>query len=160
MIYLFSVERFNVDNIYETFTGLIYGIYKEIQKIKNAEMEKVGLKGKQVQCFFHLYKNPDGLSLKQLCDLTGADKAAISRTIKELETLSYVHTSKSANKKYGNPVKLTEKGLETGNYIDGIINEMAFNAGKGLPEQDRKVLYDALELINLNLNEICKKYGD
>ncbi len=145
---------------YEIFTRVILNISKNIQKIKNREMEKFGLKGKQVQFFFLLYRNPEGLEFKELCALSGTDKAAVSRTVKELCALSYVYTEKNPQKKYKNPVRLTPKGMMTGDKIDGIIENVVNFVSGGISEEERENLYAMLNLIDENLNKYCKGKGE
>ena len=79
------VERF------EKFTNLIIKAYRCIQKIKNAEMAEVGLKGNQVFCIFQLYNKEGNITPRDLCVLCDEDKGAISRTLKILEDGGYVY---------------------------------------------------------------------
>ena len=80
---------------FETFTARISSIYRCIQKIKSME---IGLKGSHVMCLFHLGRQDDGhpgsagggLTAGELCALCGEDKAAISRSIAELEERGYL----------------------------------------------------------------------
>ena len=95
---------------YETFTALILNISRCVQKIKNEEMEALGLKGRQVQCLFALYNSEDGASVTTLCELCGEDKGMISRTLKDLTARGLAYVDEQKDRKYRNPVKLTEKG--------------------------------------------------
>lgn len=140
---------------YDMFTSLIAKANRCVQKIKNFEMEEVGLKGKQVQCLFHLYNSKEGLTSTQLCLLCGEDKAAISRTIKELENLGYVFFEEQSDKVYKNPIKLTNLGEKIGELIMEKTNNFVELGGEGLSEQDRKNFYASLTLICDNLQKIC-----
>lgn len=144
-----------MENRYEAFTKIVAELSKNIGKVKNKAMEKFGLKGKQVQCFFCLCKNPNGLSLKDLCKNTATDKAATWRTVKELEDLGYVYTQTEQGKKYKNPIKLTPKGIDTGKEIDGIICNVVKEVSGEISEPDRAKMYRLLDIINNNLKKTC-----
>ena len=140
---------------YDRFTSLIMRINKSIQKIKCNEMAELGLKGNQVQCLFHLYQERDGLSATKLCELCEEDKAAISRTIKNLENGGFVFMDDSGEKKYKNPIKLTAKGREVGEYISNKIECLL--AGAGIDEKERDKFYEMLEIVCANLQKVCDK---
>ncbi len=147
-----------MENRYDKFTSLITNINRNIQKIKNVEMERLGLKGKQVQVMFNLFNLKEGASSTELCSLCGEDKGAISRTIKELEEGGYVFVDESPLKKYKNPIKLTKKGVEIGEIVSEKIDKY-FNLGrKGVNEKDIDKFYAMLTMISNNLDEICENY--
>lgn len=143
---------------FETFTSLILNISRCVQKIKNVEMAALGLKGKQVQCLFALFNLEDGASLTALCELCGEDKGMMSRTLKELAAQGYVYVDEQQNKKYRNPVKLTQKGIEVANIVSVKISEMLDLGSMGISETERDQLYSTLTLISDNLTAICKNY--
>ncbi|MGN1259102.1 MAG: MarR family winged helix-turn-helix transcriptional regulator [Christensenellales bacterium] len=145
---------------YKIFTGLILNISRCIQKIKNAEMAALGLKGKQVQCLFSLYNLSDGASLTELCDVCYEDKGAMSRTIKELIEKQLVFVDEKNTQKYRNPIKLTEKGKEYAKQVSNKISNMLEAGSFGITEMERNNLYKTLALISDNLNKICENYGD
>ena len=64
----------------------------------------------------------------------------------------------NVTKTVSRPLMLTLKGNEAGRYIEGEVNRLLHEASKGLSENQRTVMYDSLELINKNLQEICKEY--
>lgn len=146
-----------MDNRYDKFTSLIMNINRSIQKIKNVEMEDLGLKGKQVQCLFHLFNVKDGLTSTQLCSYCAEDKGAVSRTVKELVELGYVYVDEQSDKKYRNPIKLTKKGEEIGRIVVEKIGGFVNVASAGLADKTREELYSALTLISNNLQKICEE---
>ena len=143
---------------FETFTSLILNISRCVQKIKNVEMAALGLKGKQVQCLFALFNLDDGASLTALCELCGEDKGMMSRTLKELAAQGYVYVDEQKNKKYRNPVKLTQKGTEVANIVSVRISEMLDLGSMGISEVERERLYSTLTQISDNLTAICNNY--
>lgn len=144
---------------FERFTSLIWNINRCIQKIKCYEMEELGLKGNQVQCLFHLKVERKELSSSQLCLLCGEDKAAISRTIKELENKGLVYTAEIENRKYKKPIKLTEEGEKVAEKILAKIDDLFAMGSVGIQEKDREKFYAQLTKIYDNLTEICNNFG-
>ena len=67
---------------------------KVIQRVKNAGLEKYGLKSIHFMILFYLEKAENGLTSKELINLTLEDKAAISRGIAALVDKGYVNYSK------------------------------------------------------------------
>lgn len=143
---------------YNKFTSLILGISRSIQKIKNIEMFEYGLKGSHVQSIFHLYID-GGLSAKELCVVCEEDKAAISRTLKELEQKGFVYVDEKEEKRYKNIIRLTERGMLLGKDIVKKINNILNIASKGIKENEREKFYESLILVNENLQKICNSYG-
>ena len=143
---------------YETFTALILNISRCVQKIKNEEMAALGLKGRQVQCLFALYNAEDGASVTTLCELCGEDKGMISRTLKDLTARGLVYVDEQKDRKYRNPVKLTEQGAEVAGIVSAKITEMVDLGSMGITEDDRKQMYRSLTLISNNLTKICSNY--
>lgn len=138
---------------FEAFVTGITLCYKYIQKIKSAEMTELGLKGTHVMCIFFLSHNPEGLTAAQLCRLCAEDKAAVSRTVAELQREGYVAPGE---KRYRAALRLTEKGEEVARRVDGLIEQWVAFGGAGLSDSDREAFYRALELISNNL----KKSGE
>lgn len=116
-----------VENRFKEFTLLISQVGRAINKIKNIEMKKYGLKGTQVNCLFYIYESKTDISAKNICALCEEDKGAISRTLKELEEQGYITCEKKDNKKkYNSVLRLTEQGTRIAeiitNKIESIIN--------------------------------------
>ena len=133
---------------FESFVTGITVCYKYIQRIKSAEMTEFGLKGTHVMCLFFLHHNPEGLTAAQLCQLCAEDKAAVSRTVSELQKEEYIA---SGEKKYRALLRLTEKGEETAKRVDSLVEQWVGFGGAGLSDEDRAAFYRALELISNNL---------
>ena len=143
---------------YETFTALILNISRCVQKIKNAEMAVLGLKGRQVQCLFALFNSEGGASMTALCELCGEDKGMMSRTLKDLTAQGLVYIDEQGERKYRNPVKLTEKGAEVAGIVSEKISEMVDLGSMGISENEREQMYRTLSLISDNLTKICNNY--
>ena len=69
---------------FETFTVLITRISRSIKRIKADEMADFELKGPHVSCLYYLSQR-DGMTAAELCERCDEDKAAISRSLDDLE---------------------------------------------------------------------------
>lgn len=136
---------------FQDFVAGITACYKYIQRIKSMEMTELGLKGTHGMCLFYLYHTPAGLPAGQLCQLCGEDKAAISRTVAELQSLGYIAPQPASGKKYRLPLRLTPAGQEVGGRLDAMIEEWVQAGGDGLTEADRESFYRSLAQIAANL---------
>lgn len=142
---------------FKTFTVLISKISRSIRKIKTEEMDEFNLKSHHVSCLYYLYKS-ESLTAKELCDICGEDKAALSRSIEDLETNGYIECDSNLKKRYRSALTLTEKGKKVGEGIAQKIDEILAKASAGLSEENRIILYDSLTLISNNLEKLCKNY--
>lgn len=144
---------------FKTFTVLIASINRSIRRIKTEEMAEFDLKSPHVSCIYYLYK-ANSLTAKELGDICGEDKAALSRSIEYLEANGYVTCSSKAQKRYRAPLELTEKGYRAGERIAEKIDRILDTASEGLCAEDRTIMYQSLALIATNLQEICNQYED
>lgn len=143
---------------YATFSLLLINISRCVQKIKNVEMAELGLKGKQVQCLFGLYNCVEGASLTKLGEICGEDKGMMSRTVKELANEGLVYIDAKSERKYKNPVRLTEKGEYIAHIVAEKISAILEKGGSGISDDERAQLYRSLGIISENLTEICGNY--
>ena len=137
---------------FEEFVTGITECYRYIQRIKAMEMTELGLKGTHVMCLFYLGRSPEGLTAAQLCTLCGEDKAAVSRTIAELEQLGHCYRI-TDGKKYRAPLKLTPSGQEVAQRLNGMVAQWVQAGGDGLTEAERAAFYATLGKIAANLKE-------
>lgn len=142
---------------FEQFSSAMSSINQNILKLQREEMEKYGLKGVYAQYLSILYHYPQGLTSAQLCEACDKDKAAISRVVTELERKGLVERTGAGGSIYRAPVKLTEKGIGAANFVRVRAGAAVEAASRGLTDEDRVVLYKALELIASNLQTLCKQ---
>lgn len=141
-------------NRFEQFSSAIARIYHDIQKIERVEMEKLGLKGPHVQCMLALIRNPEGMTSSQLCAACEKDKAAISRTISELEQEGLLNRDVQDGNRYRALVKLTERGKAAAAQVSERVRLAVERAGEGLNDAQRTIFYNVLSLITANLQNI------
>ena len=82
----------------------------------------------------------------------------MSRTLKELTEQGLVYVDEQKDRKYRNPVKLTEKGAKVANHVSVKISEMLDLGSMGITEKDREQMYRSLAQISDNLTKICNNY--
>ena len=143
-------------NRYEIFSSSISSIYHFIEKIERNEMVRYGGKGPFAQYLAALQRHPQGLTAAQLSDICDRDKAAVSRAVNEMEEMGLLE-KKSGSHAYRAPLMLTEKGREAAEFVCRQACAAVEAGGKGLSEEERRILYTSLELIARNLEAISRE---
>ena len=144
-----------MDERFEAFTVLISRISRSIKRLKAWEMSDLGLKGPHVSCLYYL--SLGNMTASELCERCEEDKAAISRSLEYLESSGYLHPQ--AGKKYRAKLLLTPTGQQAGAEVARRINCILEAAGAGLSEQEREIMYCAMEKISVNLENIIRQYA-
>ena len=119
-------------------------------------MEKQGLKGAFAQYLMALHRHPEGMTASQLCEECDMNKAAVSRAIGEMEACGLVAKQSEGDSSYRALLFLTEQGRQVVQFVyaRGVI--AVEKGGEGLTEENRRIFYDALKLIEGNLHRICR----
>lgn len=141
---------------FEQFSSAVASIHRSIQKIERVEMAKYGLKGPHAQCLLAMSRHPDGITSSQLCVVCDKDKAAISRTVAELEREGLVERSVRGTNRYRAPLKVTEQGKLAAEHVADRAKLAVEKASSGMTEQQRATLYQVLDLIADHLQTICE----
>ena len=142
---------------YEKMSAAVSAITTCIQKIEAEQMTKYGLRGSCAQDLACMLKHEEGITLSRLSELCAKDKAAVSRAVAELESKDFVSRVAVGVGLYRASIVLTQKGRDVAEYVNKQASTAVELAGKGLSDEERKVLYYALDLIASNLSEICKQ---
>ena len=142
---------------FEQFSTAIFSIYQYIQKIERIEMSKYGLKGSHTQCLIALQQHPQGLTASKLCEVCDKDKAAVSRTIAELEDMGLLERKSNTGYNYRAILMLTEKGLHAANQISTLAATAAERASADLSSEQREMFYNSLSLIADNLSKLYQE---
>ena len=140
---------------FEQFTSSVASIYRSVQKIERVEMAKYGLKGPHAQVLLAMSRYPDGVTSGELVKICDKDKAAISRTVAELEREGMVSRVGKNGNFYRAALMLTERGREAAEHVAIRATQAVEAASNGLSDGNRRVLYSALELIATHLQNIC-----
>ena len=141
---------------YETFSLAVSSLYHDIQKIERVEMAKFGLKGPHAQCLLAMDRYPGGVTAAQLCELCDKDKAAISRTVAELEESGMIAREDRNGSRYRALLTLTERGIAAAKAVYDRAQVAVEQAGEGLTDAQREVFYRVMGMIAGNLHAICK----
>ena len=140
---------------FEQFTSSVASIYRSVQKIERVEMAKYGLKGPHAQVLLAMSRYPEGVTSGELVKFCDKDKAAISRTVAELEREGMVIRNGKNGNFYRASLMLTERGWEAAEHVAIRATQAVETASIGLSEGNRRVLYAALDLIATHLQNIC-----
>lgn len=140
---------------YEHFSLSVSRIYHDIQRIERQEMEKFGLKGPHAQPLLVMQRHPEGITAAQLCEICDKDKAAISRSLSELEEKGMVSRERTGTGSYRASLHLTRQGEEAARAVGDKARQAVEQAGIGLEDDQRQIFYRVLALIAENLHTIC-----
>lgn len=141
---------------YEIVSMSASSIYHDIQKIERTEMEKFGLKGPHAQTLLVMRRHPEGITSVRLCEVCEKDKAAISRSVAELEEKGMILRRQQNGSSYRALLTLTPAGLAAADAVSEKARIAVEQAGNGLDDAQREVFYHVLALIAGNLHTICK----
>lgn len=143
---------------YEDFTDLIMTSYRVIQKIKTTSMKKINLKAGDVNCIYYLSRYQDGLSNARLADLSGVDKAAISRTLNSLMDKGYVSLSAEDDPaKYGRRYVLTGMGRAAADEVNQKVESVVNEVGKNISIEDGTIFYATFHTISDQLVKLSEE---
>jgi DNA-binding MarR family transcriptional regulator len=141
---------------FEQFCTAISSIQHSIAKIERMEMEKYGLKGPHAQCMLVMERNPEGITAAQLCGTCEKDKAAISRTLAELEAAGMITREDPNGKRYRSRLYLTDKGRTVAKQVDDRVYRAVSRVSNGYDVATREIFVHVLGLIAVNLQDLCK----
>ena len=141
---------------YEIFSAVVSSLYRDIQKIERMEMAKYGLKGPHAQCLLAMSRYPQGITASRLCALCDKDKAAISRTVAELERESMVIRDLRDGSNYRATLKLTEQGQVAAQQVEERVKLVVEKAGSGMTDAQWEAFYSIMDLIAGHLQTICE----
>lgn len=139
---------------FERFSLAISEISRCWHKIAADEMEKYGLKGSHAIYLTTLCRYPEGITAARLCELSGKDKADVSRMMSIMEKKELV---KKEGSSYRARLMLTPAGMEAAEHVRSRATLAVERASRGLSDERRAVFYEALELIVSNLQNICEE---
>ena len=141
---------------YELFSSSVSSLSRDIQAIERTEMAKFGLKGPHAQCLMAMLRHPLGITSAQLCELCAKDKAAISRTVAELEKARMIRRESRNGNIYRAALLLTEQGRAAADAVSHRAKLAVEAAGAGLTDAQREVFYQVMHIISENLHAICR----
>lgn len=141
---------------FEQFCTAISSIQHSIAKIERVEMEKYGLKGPHAQCLLVMERSLEGITAAKLCESCEKDKAAISRTLAELETAGMITRIDPNGKRYRSRLYLTDKGRAVAKQVDDRVHQAVSLVSEGYDVATREIFVHVLNMIAANLQNLCK----
>lgn len=142
---------------FEQFCTAISSIQHSITRIERIEMEKYGLKGPHAQCMLVMDRNPEGITAAELCGICEKDKAAISRTLAELEEAGMITRLDPNGKRYRSRLYLTEQGKTVAKQVNDRVHQAVSQVSEGYDVKTREIFVHVLNMIADNLQELSKK---
>ncbi len=139
---------------FERFSHTVCEITKYWNKLATIEMEKYGLKGSSVVYLTTLYHHSEGVTSATLTELSGRDKADVSRVIAAMEKKGLVEREAVNNNLYRALVKLTPKGVAVAEEAMKRASLAVEIVGGGIPEDKLNVFYECLDRIEKNLEAV------
>lgn len=141
---------------FEQFCTAISGIQHAIARIERVEMARYGLKGPHAQCMLVMARNPAGITAAELCGICEKDKAAVSRTLAELEGAGMITRMDPNGKRYRSRLYLTEKGSAVAGQVDDRVHQAVSQVSSGYDIRHREIFVEVLNMIAQNLQELCR----
>ena len=141
---------------FERFTAAISHIDRCIQKIERVEMAKYGLKGPHAECLLTLGQHPQGITAARLCEISEKDKAAISRTLSELEQAGMILRLDPDGKRYRSQLQLTDKGKQVAREVSYLMGQAVAKAISGVEYSQGEAFFRVLNLIVENMDDLCR----
>lgn len=142
---------------FEHFSLAINEISRCWRKLAAEEMKKYGLKGPHATYLTTMYHYPQGISVPQLCELSGKDKSDASRMLAILEEKGLVTKQEVDGSLYRGLLVLTDEGRKAAEHVRKRAARAVEQAGGGLDDETREIFYKALDSITARLTELSKK---
>lgn len=142
---------------YEQFSASISSIYHAIQRIEKNEMIIYGSRGIYAPYLAALHRYPEGLTAAHLGEICDRDKAAVSRTLADMEKDGLIIRQIKGDNKYRALLLLTDEGKRAAQFVACKAQFAVEEGGEGLSDQERMQLQQALARIARNLEKICEK---
>ena len=131
---------------FEEFVGLVSALEKEVQRIRAVECERLGLRGADLMCLYCLGRAQTGITAAELSRRAGVTRAAVSRSLAQLEKLGLVSVAPASDegRAYRVPVSLTDAGRETMAGVDEAVSRVMSRVDSALEDDARTQLYASL----------------
>jgi DNA-binding MarR family transcriptional regulator len=124
---------------------------KQMQKRFCEELKPFELSSAHALYLIVLYEN-DGLTLKDLTENVGMDKANTTRVISDLNLKGYIYTDrlKEGSRKY--KVYLSDEGKKAADIVRSVITKMLGDIFSVLTEKERAQYIKILKKLITNMN--------
>ena len=141
------------DDRFVRFSIATDAIAKALQKYKNDCLAPFGLRSMHLMTLHCLWRNPEGITPRDLARFCGVDKAFISRVTGELTELGYVGRQEDDGR-LRRRLTLTERGRGVMQRIDAILAYSIDRITEGVSREQLEIFYGVLERFGGNLRAL------
>lgn len=117
----------------------------------NKALENTDLRNNHVPILTAAHNNP-GLSITKLAHAIGLDKSTVTRNVQQLSEMGYVDHRGDPCKV--NEIYLTEKGIESAEYLEKVQGEAYRNLLNGFDEKEKAELVRMMLMVEKNLADL------
>jgi DNA-binding MarR family transcriptional regulator len=135
------------------FPKSIGRLNKQMQKIFGEELQSCDLSSGHAMYMMVLYEN-DGITLKELTENVGMDKANTTRVVRSLKSKGYVYTDPATEHTRKYKVYLTEEGKKAAEIVRASITKMLDIIFSILTDTERAQYIAILKKIITNINNV------
>jgi len=129
----------------------------KIMKAAKAQMNKLlrpyGISSLYFPFILQLYFN-ESMTLKELNEALGVDKAHTTRAIKDLKKKGYVYDDRKTPKALKYKLYLTNEGTELALYLKSVVDRFEKSLSEALSQEEIKTLVSLHEKILAAINNI------
>ena len=136
---------------FERFAVAVTEISYHVHRLMGEAMEQYGLRGINAIYLTVLNRTNGGITASQLGEYCCRDKADVSRAVSALEQKGLIRKEES---RYRAKLYLTEQGHQLAEWIGRVSRQAVSDAGKDISDQERAVLYAALDSIAQRLQSM------
>ena len=133
------------------FPKSIGRLNKQMQKIFGEELKSCDLSSAHALYMMVLYEN-DGITMKELTENVGMDKANTTRVVRALKSKGYIYTDPEVEGTRKYKVYLTEEGKKAAEIVKASITKMLDKIFSILTETEREQYIAILKKIITNIN--------
>ena len=141
---------------FERFSFAVAEIYRCWHKLAAEELAKYDLNSAHAVYLCTLYNNANGITSTKLGEITGKNKADVSRMVAILEKKGMLEKESVGGNMYRALLKLTDQGKEAARHVRERAAIAVELAGAGLSDSDRTIFYQSLGQITTNLQTLSK----
>ena len=157
-VVVITTKEDGVTDNFQKFTSIISEINRSIARLKSDAVSRFSLKRSHVSAIYFIFRD-GSMTASRLSDLTGEDKANISRAIHSLIEDGLV-VEERRSKRARVRLTLTERGREIGEYLNTRVTELIELAAGNIPEEKLDVMYDCLYTIDERLRSATDGHSE
>lgn len=149
------------DERFEEFVALITGVYRDVQKLKAARADELGLKQVHIFWVYLLMHHPEGLTASEIARLSRIDRSLVSREIDALSAQGYLQSDQaSGQRRYAAKLNLTDKGRSVARRISELALDVQNGVDAGITPEELDGFYRTLRKLRSNFDALVSGKGN